>query len=160
MIVFLLVMIIIRQAKRCCFLKRTHVLNLKLPNMHAWQLNLLPKRCRTEKERELLLTNQLRVCLLGGEIGWVENFGEKMGRKIFWNVFGLVGRKENKWWGPGVFSQDPPKSFISKMERKLREKSSWNELPNIPLEFTSKFTPCWLLFFLIYFFLLIFSFCY
>ena len=28
-------------------------------------------------------TNALRVCLFGGEIGWMKNFGEKMGRKTF-----------------------------------------------------------------------------
>ena len=62
----------------------------------------------------------LRVCLFGGEIEWVENFGEKMGRKTFLSVFGWVGRKENKWWGPNDFSSDPPKNFLSKMKRKLK----------------------------------------
>ena len=66
----------------------------------------------------------LRVCLFGGKIGWMENFEEKMGRKTFWSVFGWEGRKENKWWGPDVFSPNLSKSFLSKMERKLREKSS------------------------------------
>ena len=37
--------------------------------------------------------------------------------------------------------------FLSKMERKLREKSSWNELSKIPLKFTSKFTTHWFFFF-------------
>ena len=46
----------------------------------------------------------LRVCLVGGKIWWMENFGEKMGRRIFLSVFGWVGRKKNKWWGLGVFS--------------------------------------------------------
>ena len=36
-----------------------------------------------------------------------------------------MGRKENKWWDSSVFSQGPPKSFLSKIERKLREESSW-----------------------------------
>ena len=65
----------------------------------------------------------LRVCLFGGKIGWMENFGEKMGRKTFWNVFGWVERKENKWWGSGVFSPDQPKSFLPKLERKLKGKN-------------------------------------
>ena len=30
------------------------------------------------------------------------------------------GRKENNWWGLGVFSLDTQKSFFSKMERKLK----------------------------------------
>ena len=59
------------------------------------------------------------VRLFGGEIGWMKNFGEKMGRKTFLSVFGWVGRKENKWWGLGIFSPDPPKSFLHKMEKKL-----------------------------------------
>ena len=71
----------------------------------------------------------LRVCLFGGEIRWMENFREKMGRKIFlecvWlggeeSVFGWVGRKENKWWGLGIFFPNLPKSFLSKIERKLK----------------------------------------
>ena len=53
----------------------------------------------------------------------MENFGEKMGRKTFWNVFGWVERKENKWWGSGVFSPDQPKSFLPKLERKLKGKN-------------------------------------
>ena len=43
---------------------------------------------------------------------WEENF--------FWSVIGWVGRKENKCWGLGVFSPGPPKSFLSKMERKMK----------------------------------------
>ena len=37
--------------------------------------------------------DKVSVCLFGGEIGWMENFREKMGRKFFWSVFGCVGRK-------------------------------------------------------------------
>ena len=59
------------------------------------------------------------MCSFGGEIGWIENYGEKIGRKTFWNMFGWVGRMENKWWGSGFFSPDPPKCFLPKMERKL-----------------------------------------
>ena len=50
---------------------------------------------------------------------WREN------RKINFFMFGWVGKKENKFWGPDIFSPDPPKSFLSKMERKLGGRSSW-----------------------------------
>ena len=30
----------------------------------------------------------LKVCLFGGEIGWMKNFEEKMGRKTFLSVNG------------------------------------------------------------------------
>ena len=40
-------------------------------------------------------------------------------RKKIWSVFGWMERKENKWWGLGVISLSPPKSFLSKMKRKL-----------------------------------------
>ena len=59
-----------------------------------------------------------RMCLFGGEIGWMENFREKMGRKTFLECVWLG--KENKWWGPSVFSSGPPKSFLRKMEKKLK----------------------------------------
>ena len=45
-----------------------------------------------------------RVCLFGVEIGWMENFGDKMGKKTFFGVC-LVewgGKKIN--CGPQVFS--------------------------------------------------------
>ena len=61
----------------------------------------------------------LRMCLFGGEIGWMENFEEKMGRKTFLSVFSWVGRNENKQWGSCVFSLGLSKSFLPKMERKL-----------------------------------------
>ena len=63
-----------------------------------------------------------RVCLFGGEIWWMENYEEKMERKTFRSMFGWVEREENKWWNPGVFSLGPPKSFLPKMERKLKRK--------------------------------------
>ena len=31
-------------------------------------------------------------------------------------------RKENKWWGPNIFSLDLQKCFLPKMKRKLKEK--------------------------------------
>ena len=43
--------------------------------------------------------------------------------KLFWNVFGWVGRKENKWWSLGVFSPNPSKSFLPKIERKLKREN-------------------------------------
>ena len=52
----------------------------------------------------------------------MKNYEEKMRRKTFWSVFGWVGRKENKWWNLGVFSPGPPKSFLPKIERKLKRK--------------------------------------
>ena len=53
-------------------------------------------------------------------------------------MFGWVGRKENKWWSLVVFSLGPPKTFLPKIERILGRENSWNELPKILLEFTSK----------------------
>ena len=47
----------------------------------------------------------------------------KIRRKIFWSVFSWMGRKENKWWGLGVFSLGPPKIFLPKMERKLKREN-------------------------------------
>ena len=57
-------------------------------------------------------------------------------------MFGCVRRKENKWWGSGIFSPYLSKSFFLKMKRKLGRENSWNELPKIPLEFTSKSPMC------------------
>ena len=50
----------------------------------------------------------------------MKNFGEKMEMKTLLSVFGWIERKENKWWGPGVFSLGPPKNFLPKIERKLK----------------------------------------
>ena len=63
-------------------------------NSTIWQY--LIKNTLPSHEKIATLLN-LRVCLFGGEIGWMENFGEKMGRKTFLSMFGWVGRKENKW---------------------------------------------------------------
>ena len=60
------------------------------------------------------------MCLFGGEIKWIENFGEKMRWKTFLSMFGWVRRKENKLWSPGIFSPSPPKYFIPKIKRKLK----------------------------------------
>ena len=46
----------------------------------------------------------------------------KLEGKLFWSVFGWVGRKKNKWWDLGVFFPSPLKSFLSKIERKLKGK--------------------------------------
>ena len=39
------------------------------------------------------MSRTLRVCLFGGEIGWMENFGEKMGRKTFLECIWLGGEE-------------------------------------------------------------------
>ena len=72
------------------------------------------------------------LCLFGGEIWWMENFIKKMGRKIFLSVFGWMGRKENKWWNPCIFSPSSQKSFLSKIERKLKREIVhyfWTKMP-------------------------------
>ena len=51
---------------------------------------------------------------------WIENYGKKLGMKTFLSVFGWVGRKKNKRWGFDIFFSSPLKSFLSKMERKLK----------------------------------------
>ena len=37
--------------------------------------------------------NALRVCLFGGEIEWIENFGKKMGRETFLESVWLGGEE-------------------------------------------------------------------
>ena len=37
--------------------------------------------------------NALRVCLFGGEMEWIENFGKKMGRKTFLESVWLGGKE-------------------------------------------------------------------
>ena len=61
--------------------------------------------------------------MFGGEIRWMKNFREKMRRKTFWSVFSWVRRKENKLWGLDVFLFGPPKSFLPKLEIKLKEEN-------------------------------------
>ena len=63
------------------------------------------------------------MCLFGGEIGWMENFGEKMGRKTFLECVWLSVKEGNKWWGLDIFSLDQPKSFLFKMEKKLKREN-------------------------------------
>ena len=61
--------------------------------------------------------------MFGGEIGWMENFGEKIRRKFFLSVFGWVERKENKLWDLGVFFLGPPqKSFLQNGKKTERRK--------------------------------------
>ena len=62
--------------------------------------------------------SSLRMCLVEGEIGWTENFKEKIGREIFFVDIWLEGRGEKNWCSPSVFSPNPPKCFLCKMERK------------------------------------------
>ena len=61
----------------------------------------------------------LTVYLFGGKTGWIENFGEKIGRKFFLKCVWLDRKGENKLWGLGVFFPDPSKCFLLKIERKL-----------------------------------------
>ena len=63
----------------------------------------------------------------------MKNFGEKMRRKTFWSVLDWVERKENKWWDSGVFSLGLPKSFLPKMERKLKRKIGYHFLTKMPI---------------------------
>ena len=94
----------------------------------------------------------MRVCLFRGEIRWMENFGEKMerkmGRKTFLSMFGWMRMKENKLWGSSIFSPCPPKCFLPKMERKLKGKIGnhfWTKMPTCNYTWDSSmllfFTP-------------------
>ena len=58
-----------------------------------------------------------KVCLFESKIGWIENFGEKMGKKTFFEVYlvGWGGRKIN--CKAQVFSLQ---NFLPKIERKLK----------------------------------------
>ena len=60
------------------------------------------------------------MCLFECEIGWMENFGEKMGRKTFLECVWLGRNGKYKWWGLGVFSPDPPKCFFPKNGEKTK----------------------------------------
>ena len=65
--------------------------------------------------------------LFGGEIGWIENFKEKIGKKIFWSVFDWVKRKETKWWSVGVFSPCP--QFYFENGEKTKKKMFGQKTP-------------------------------
>ena len=92
----------------------------------------------------------------------MKNFGEKMGRKTFFSVFGWVGRKENKWWGPGVFFLSQPKSSPQNKEKTKGRKWGCLMDKNTHIQFlSSSFFPfffffwyraCCLFFFLFFFF--------
>ena len=87
--------------------------------------------------------------------------GKKWDKKLLWSVFGWMGRKENKWWDRGLFSPDPPKSFLFKMERKLKGEIRHHFWTKMPM-YNCTFTPVTLIFFLrclppfFFFFLLLF----
>ena len=85
--------------------------------------------------------------MFGGEIGWMEKFGEKMERKTFLSVFGWVEMKENKGWNLCVFFPGPLKSFLPKMERKLKREIAQGLHPCC---FSSHLFSCWTLLFIFY----------
>ena len=87
------------------------------------------------------------MCFFGGEIGWMEKFGEKMERKTFLSVFGWVEMKENKGWNLCVFFPGPLKSFLPKMERKLKREIAQGLHPCC---FSSHLFSCWTLLFIFY----------
>ena len=78
---------------------------------------------KKKKKTRLDLLKEFRVCLFEGEIGWMKNFGEKIRIKTFLAYAWLGGEERKKWWGPSIFSSGLPKSFLSKMKRKLREEN-------------------------------------
>ena len=52
--------------------------------------------------------------------------------RTFWRVFDKKGQRGKWWWGLGIFSQNLPKNFPSKIKRKLSGKSligKWQECP-------------------------------
>ena len=51
------------------------------------------------------------MCLFGGEIGWMENFGEKMGRKTFLVGVLLEGGEGKNFVGSRYFLFRPTKMF-------------------------------------------------
>ena len=60
----------------------------------------------------------LKVCLFGGEIGRMENFGEKIEKKMNLCVIWFRKGERKLLCGAQVFSYGPTKTFLSKMERK------------------------------------------
>ena len=59
-------------------------------------------------------TQLFRVYLFGGEIGWMENFWEKMGRKTFLKCVWLGREERKKMVGPECFLSRPSKKFSPK----------------------------------------------
>ena len=66
-------------------------------------------------------------------------------KKTFFSVFDWIGRKENKWWDPCIFSLDLPKTFLSKMKRKLNGDEFFLNWHKYPCEYS---TSCLYFFFL------------
>ena len=66
--------------------------------------------------------NALRVCLFEGEIGWMENFQEKIGEKMGLCVVWLGGEKETFVWGQAFSTQVHTKLFFPKWREKRGEK--------------------------------------
>ena len=70
-----------------------------------------------------------------------------MERKTFLSVFGWVEMKENKGWNLCVFFPGPLKSFLPKMERKLKREIAQGLHPCC---FSSHLFSCWTLLFIFY----------
>ena len=51
------------------------------------------------------------MCLFGGEIGWMKNFGEKIGEKMDLCVVWLGVGKENFYVGPMHFPPGPTQNL-------------------------------------------------
>ena len=89
------------------------------------------------------------MCLFEGEIGWIQNFGEKIDLCVIW----LEGKEKKK-----PFMRSPHKICLSIMERKLDRESlivKWQNCPcavQLPLFFSYVFLSNVASFFLIYFF--------
>ena len=78
-----------------------------------------------------------------------------MGRKTFLSVNSWVGMKESKWWGLGVSSPSLPKSFLLKMEIKLKEEIGhhfWMKMPICNCTWASSTLLFFTLFFFFFFF--------
>ena len=73
--------------------------------------------------RKLKLRLRLRVCLFGGEIGWIENFGEKIKEKMGLCTIWLGGGKENFCVRPRHFPPVPTQNFSLQNGEKKGEKS-------------------------------------
>ena len=86
------------------------------------------------------------VCLEVKQGRW-KTLKKKWDKILLWSVFGWMGRKENKWWDRGLFSPDPPKSFLFKMERKLKGEIRHHFWTKMPM-YNCTFTHVTLIFFL------------